>query len=122
MRDNQAGQHRERGAPAEEEQGGRGDMLADGGFQLRRNLGHGRDLHEVEIIKQADPRHTKEQMEPAEHRVGRHHVGMGAEHHHNREQDARCQHHMKICKKFRHGFPQESIRKTRRAVALPGPV
>src|SRR6516225_7752553 len=48
------------------EQRGRGDYLGDGGLLLVRDLRHGRNLHEIEIIEQADPQDTEDHMDPAE--------------------------------------------------------
>ena len=42
-------------------------MLGNGRLQLGRNLGHGRDLDEIEIIKQADPEDARQMWTKRSH-------------------------------------------------------
>src|SRR5215472_3453713 len=52
--------------PTEIEQRGRGDYLGNSGLLLVRDLRHGGNLHEIEIIEQAYPQDTEDHMDPAE--------------------------------------------------------
>src|SRR5215831_17607299 len=62
----QTKQYRASSRPTEIEQRGRGDYLGDGGLLLIRDLRHGGNLHEIEIVEQAYPQDPEDHMDPAE--------------------------------------------------------
>src|SRR3546814_9285696 len=69
-RNEQAGNDSEQRPVAEPEKRFRRDIFGDAGFQFGRNLRHGRYLHEVEIIEQADPHDAEQDMEVTQYPVG----------------------------------------------------
>src|SRR3546814_15813164 len=58
--------------PAEPEQGARGDIFADacgtGAALILCRFAHGRDLHKIKVIEQADPSDACNHMQPAKDR------------------------------------------------------
>ena len=78
----EAGRERRHCRPAKPKQRCRRDEFADRRFQLVRDLRHGRDLHEIEIPQEADPHHTRYDMQPAKQKRPKHAVestGIGEE-------------------------------------------
>jgi len=65
-RDDEAHHDRQQRSPAEPEQRGGRDVFRDCRLQFGRYRRHRGDLHEVEIIKQADPHDAKQDMQEAE--------------------------------------------------------
>src|SRR6516162_10653464 len=61
----QAKQYGAGSRPTEIEQRSRGDYLCDSGLLLIRDLRHGGNLHEIEIIEQAYPQDSEDHMDPA---------------------------------------------------------
>jgi hypothetical protein len=110
----QTGKHGEGSSPAEIEQGLGRNILRDAGLQLGRNGRHRRRLHEVEIVKKADPGDPEEDVQPlknAVHEVARRRAvtGIREECDEYGERQSDNENQPQVCEEFGHLFSPFSL-------------